>query len=105
MVAKTLWLLDKNLPADIGVAIKAASLDKVAGKTVASIVSALHRLVSEASPHIELQDAVLESINTGCDVREILREREIAVLEQIEVVQLEKRLYKEKCLTQQAEIR
>lgn len=98
------WLADKQIPIELTRAYKEAVRDKTATYAVSRVVVALHRLIDEAAFHSELQNAVHNSLTSGSNVAELLREREIGILAEIEAVEADRRLYQGKCFARQVEV-
>lgn len=104
MIFKTMWAITKDVPDELKAAYKVAVRDQSVRNEVSRIVAALHRLIDEAGFHTELQDAVLESTSTGGDVIEILQDRRLDVLSQIEMVQVEKDVYAKQNIARHGEV-
>lgn len=97
-------LFDKNSSSDLKNMYRAAVRSTTTVNAAHRVLAALHALVEEAGYQQEMEAAVRHAAVSGSSVSDVLREREIAVLEQIQAAKAARNSYKEACESRKTEI-
>ena len=100
----TFWLTDPEAPAHLKAAYKNAASNKATRRAVELVVEALNELIKASAWHTELQKAVLESVNSGIDLVELLTARGAPFLAGIEAANAEALRYKGWCFARKLEV-
>lgn len=97
-------LNDEATPANVKAAILAAWRDPSAVTRAQLVLNAMRALIDKAGMTSVLQSAVLESLEGSASVVDLLRERELAVIAEINSAIGQRRAYEDKCAVRHGEI-